>query len=92
VYQGAGRNVGSTIGATPKVTDTIANPAKMIDAHAPSVISDETNRSCVAMREYKAVDENRAMSISKIECLNNEFVAGQGFKVRMKATISSDHL
>jgi len=50
----------------PNVTDTIANPAKMIDAHAPKVISDESNRC-----RYKTVRENRAMSISKIDCLNN---------------------
>jgi hypothetical protein len=49
----------------PNVTDTIANPAKMIDAHAPKAISDESNRLCVAIGRYKTVRENRAMSISK---------------------------
>jgi hypothetical protein len=61
LYQGAGKIVGSTTGAIldatdtiangaiVNVTDTIANPAKMIDAHAPKVISDDSDRLCVAM-------------------------------------------
>jgi hypothetical protein len=70
VYQGAGKIVESTPGAMPNATDTIANPAKMIDAHAPKVISDESDRLCVAMGGYKTVGENKAISISKIDCLN----------------------
>ena len=86
----------------PTATDTIANPAKMIDTDAPKVISDKSNRSCTAMDEYKTVGENRAISISKIDCLNNKFVAGQSLKVRVKPrrltapldqrTIGPDHL
>jgi hypothetical protein len=41
VYQGAGKIVGSTIGATPNATDTMANPIKTIEAHTPEAISDE---------------------------------------------------
>ena len=41
VHQGAGKIVGSTTGATPNATDTIANPIKMIEAHTPKPISDK---------------------------------------------------
>ena len=61
---GAGKIVGSTTGATPNATDTMANPIKTIEAHTPKPISDEFWRSCIGTRRYRIVGENKVMSIS----------------------------
>src|SRR5229473_2676858 len=50
VYQGAGKIVGSTTGATPNATDTMANPIKTIEAHTPKSTSNEFWRSCIGTR------------------------------------------
>ncbi len=72
VYQGAGKVVGSTTGATPNATETMANPIKTVEAQTPKAISHEIRRSCIAMGGYKTVGENRVMSVSKSIASNHD--------------------
>jgi hypothetical protein len=66
--QGEAKIAGST-GAIPSATDTMANPIKAIEAHAPKARSEGFRRSCTRYRVAwvtSAIDAsvNRAMSIS----------------------------
>jgi len=70
VYQESVKAEGSATGATPKATDKIANPIKMIEAHTPKAMSAEAGRSRVATGGYKTVGENKVMLRLQIECLN----------------------
>ena len=72
MHQGAGKIVGSIIGATPNATDTMANPIKTVEAHTPKMISEEIRRSRIAMGGYKTVGENRVMSVSKSIASNHD--------------------
>ena len=83
MHQGAGKIVGSIIGATPNATDTMANPIKTVEAHTPKMISEEIRRSRIAMGGYKTVGENRVMSVSRSIPSNRDYVAWEGSEVRM---------
>jgi hypothetical protein len=63
-YQQSAQIPGSTIGARPNATDTMANPIKTIEAHTAKPISDEFRRSCIGTRWHKIADEY-VMVISK---------------------------
>src|SRR5258708_3521927 len=84
VHQGAGKIVGSTTGATPNATDTMANPIKTIEAHTPKSASDEFWRSCIGTRRDRIVDENKVMSISN-RFLRTNTVVGERSEVRSNA-------
>ena len=84
MHQGAGKIVGSIIGATPNATDTMANPITTVEAHTPKMISEEIRRSRIAMGGYKTVGENRFMSVSRSIPSNRNYAAGEGSEVRMR--------
>jgi hypothetical protein len=63
----SGNTVGSTTGAAPNVTKTMAtSPIEKTNAHTPKEISGEIRRSRIAIYRYRIVGENRVMLVSQI--------------------------
>jgi hypothetical protein len=81
-YQQPTQIAGSTTGATPNATDSMANTISMIEVHTPKTMSKDFRRSCfVATGGYKTVGENKitpvSNTISRPAC-----VAEKGSKVQ----------